>query len=250
MECRSVLSTTQFAQRKGRGITFFCLFRTLRSALESGHKARIVHFDFSTAFHRQTIKEFSISYASLQIIKSITYYQDLLSSQSSLLSSPQLIHYQLGSVWSILATFLSSQSLHVVVDSCWSKLVNVVTGVLWAVFWVSIVVPSIHFGAYFHTGLNSSSIMPIHLDGCFAIHSSYSCISESNEPLVQFRDSGLLVLNYFQFFIPNTHCSLVVKKNKHSKSLFNVTSISATLIIVSYYLGPFPNQQKAKHRLP
>ena len=34
-----------------------------------------------------------------------------------------------GSVLSILTEFLSNRSQHVMVDSCWSKLVNVVSGV-------------------------------------------------------------------------------------------------------------------------
>ena len=34
-----------------------------------------------------------------------------------------------GSVLSILTQFLSNQSQHVVVDGCWSKLVDVVSGV-------------------------------------------------------------------------------------------------------------------------
>ena len=35
-----------------------------------------------------------------------------------------------GSVLSILTQFLSNRSQHVMVDGCWSKLVNVVSGVM------------------------------------------------------------------------------------------------------------------------
>ena len=35
-----------------------------------------------------------------------------------------------GSVLSILTQFLSNRSQHVMVDGCWSKLVNIVSGVL------------------------------------------------------------------------------------------------------------------------
>ena len=54
MECSGVLSTTQFAYRKLLATcdALFCLFHTLRSALESGPEARIVQIDFSAAFDR------------------------------------------------------------------------------------------------------------------------------------------------------------------------------------------------------
>ena len=54
MERIGVLSTTQFAYRKGLGTcdALLCLSHTLQSALESGQEARIVQIDFSAAFDR------------------------------------------------------------------------------------------------------------------------------------------------------------------------------------------------------
>ena len=51
MEHCGVLSTTQFAYRKGLGTSYALLYvsNTLQSALESGQEARIVQ-DFSAAF--------------------------------------------------------------------------------------------------------------------------------------------------------------------------------------------------------
>ena len=57
----------------------------------------------------------------------------------------------LGSVLSILIQFLSNRSQQVMVDGCRSKLVNVVSGVPQQCFG-PIVVPPIHFGAFFHFG--------------------------------------------------------------------------------------------------
>ena len=51
--------------------------------------------------------------------------------------------------------------------------------------------------------------------------------------LVQFRGSGLLVLKYFQFFAPNTHCALAVallKKKYHSAWLQEMGS-SCTCVL-------------------
>ena len=47
-----MLPTTQFAYRKGLGTCDALLYapNTLKSALESGQKARLVDIDFSTAF--------------------------------------------------------------------------------------------------------------------------------------------------------------------------------------------------------
>ena len=65
MEHCGVLPTTQFAYRKGLGTcdALLCVSHRLQSALESRQEARIVQIDFSTAFDRLTIREFSISSA-------------------------------------------------------------------------------------------------------------------------------------------------------------------------------------------
>ena len=57
-----VLPTTQFAYRKGLGTcdALLCVSHTLQSALESGQEARIVQIDFSAAFDKVNIGEFSI----------------------------------------------------------------------------------------------------------------------------------------------------------------------------------------------
>ena len=100
MERSGVLPTTQFAYRKGLGTgnALLCMSHTLQSALESGQEARIVQIDFSAAFDRV---------------------------------NHQVILYKLcsmgigGSILSILTQFLSNRSQHVIVDGCWSKLVDV-----------------------------------------------------------------------------------------------------------------------------
>ena len=52
MECRGVLPTTQFADRKGLGTCYAlpCVAHNLQSALEMVQEARIVQIDFSAAF--------------------------------------------------------------------------------------------------------------------------------------------------------------------------------------------------------
>ena len=95
IERSGVLPTTQFAYWKGLGTcdALLCVSHTLQSALESGQEARIVQIDFSAAFDRVN-------------------------------------HLGIGcSVLSILTQFLSNRSQQVMVDSCRSKLVNVVSGV-------------------------------------------------------------------------------------------------------------------------
>ena len=54
MEHSGVLSSTQFAYRKGLGTcdALLCVSHTLQSALESGQGVRIVQIDFSAAFER------------------------------------------------------------------------------------------------------------------------------------------------------------------------------------------------------
>ena len=104
MERSDVLPTTQFAYRKGLGTcdALFCVSHTLQSALESGQEARIVHIDFSAAFDR--VNHMGILY--------------------------KLCSVGIGGfVLSILTQFLSNSSQHVMVDGCWRKLVNVVSGV-------------------------------------------------------------------------------------------------------------------------
>ena len=62
MELSGVLPNTQFAYQKGLGTwdALLCVSHTLQSALESGHKARIVQIDFSAAFDR--VNHLSILY--------------------------------------------------------------------------------------------------------------------------------------------------------------------------------------------
>ena len=54
MERAGVLTTTQFAYRKGLGScdALLCAFHTLQSALASRQEARIVQIDFTSAFDR------------------------------------------------------------------------------------------------------------------------------------------------------------------------------------------------------
>ena len=79
-----------------------CMSHTLQSALESGQEARVVQIDFSATFDR--VNHLGILYKLCFVCI-------------------------VGSVLSILTQFLSNQSQHVMVDGCWSKLVNVVSGV-------------------------------------------------------------------------------------------------------------------------
>ena len=74
----------------------------LQSALESGQEARIVQIYFFAAFDRVSHLGIPYKLCSVGI---------------------------LGSVLSILTQFPSNRSQHVMVDCCWSKLVNVVSGV-------------------------------------------------------------------------------------------------------------------------
>ena len=105
MERSGVLPTTQFAYRKGLGTYNALLFlsHALQSALQSGKEARIVQIDFSAAF--DVVNHLGILYK--------LCYVGIV-----------------GFVLSILTQFPSNRSHHVMVDGCWSKLVNVVSGVL------------------------------------------------------------------------------------------------------------------------
>ena len=62
MKRSGVLPTTKFAYRRGLGTcdALLCVSHTLQSGFESGQEARIVQIDFSAAFDRYTIVEFSI----------------------------------------------------------------------------------------------------------------------------------------------------------------------------------------------
>ena len=77
---------------------------TLQSALENGQEARIVQIGFSAAFDR-------VNHGVMLCSVGIR-----------------------GSVLSVLTQFLTNRSHHVIVDSCQSKLVNVVSGVPQGVF--------------------------------------------------------------------------------------------------------------------
>ena len=104
MERSSVFPTSMFAYRKALGTCAALLFlsHTLHSALESRQDAGIVQIDFRAAFERVN-------------------HQGILCRLCSVGIG--------GSVLSILTQFLSNQSLHIMVDGCRSKLVNVVLGV-------------------------------------------------------------------------------------------------------------------------
>ena len=80
-----------------------CMSHTLQSALESGQEANIVQIDFSAAFGR--VNHYGILYKLCSVGIG-------------------------GSVLSILTQFLSNRSQHIMVDSCRSKLVNIMSGVL------------------------------------------------------------------------------------------------------------------------
>ena len=104
MERSGVLPTTQFPYRKSLGTcdALLCMFHTLQSALESGQRLGSCRL-ISAAFDRDNHLGFLYKLCSVGIG---------------------------GSVLSILTPFLSRQSQHVMVDGCWSKLDNVVSGVL------------------------------------------------------------------------------------------------------------------------
>ena len=95
MERSGVLPTTQFAYRKGLGTcdALLCVSHTLQ---------RVVQIDFSAALDRVNHQGILYKLCSVGIG---------------------------GSVLSILTKFQSDRSRHVMVHSCRSKLVNVVSGV-------------------------------------------------------------------------------------------------------------------------
>ena len=105
MERSGGLPTTQFANRKGLVTcdALLCLSHTVQGALESGQEGRILQIDLSAAFDR--VNHLGILY--------------------------NLCYVGIGgSVLSILTQFLSNRSIKPIKpDGCWSKLVNVVSGV-------------------------------------------------------------------------------------------------------------------------
>ena len=98
-----MLPTTEFAYRKDlcTSDSPLCVSYMLQSALESGQEAWIVQIDFSAAIDR-------VNHQGILYICSVGIG---------------------GSVFSILAQFLSNRSQNVMVDGCRSKLVNVVSRV-------------------------------------------------------------------------------------------------------------------------
>ena len=110
MECSGVLPTTQFAHRKGLGTAMhFCACHIHHKvALDSGQEAMIVQIDFSAAFDRVNQQGILYKICSLGIG---------------------------GSVLSMLTQFLSNRAQHVMVDGCWSKLINVMSGMLQLTVW-------------------------------------------------------------------------------------------------------------------
>ena len=125
-----MLPTTQFAYRKGLGTCDAPLLvsHTVQSALESGQEARIVQVDFSAAFDRANHQGILYELCSVRIV---------------------------GSVFYMLTQFLSNRSQHVLMNGCWSKLVNVVSGVQQGSILGPVVVPPAHFGAFIHSALFS-----------------------------------------------------------------------------------------------
>ena len=57
-----------------------------------------------------------------------------------------------GSVLSTLTQSLSNRSQRVIMDGCQRKLVNVVPGVPQGSVFMPVIVPPVHFGAFFHSG--------------------------------------------------------------------------------------------------
>ena len=104
MECRGALTTTQFAYRKCLGTcdVLLCVAHSLQSALVTGQEAWMVQIDFSAAFDRVNHRGILFKLCSVGVG---------------------------GSVLSVLTQCLSNWSQDVMVDGCFSKLINVVPGV-------------------------------------------------------------------------------------------------------------------------
>ena len=104
MECRGMLQNTQFSYRKDLGTcdALLCVAHSLQSALEMGQEARIVQIVFSAAFDRDNHQGILFKLCSVGVT---------------------------GSVLSVLTQFLSNRSQYIVMDSCRSKLVKMVSGV-------------------------------------------------------------------------------------------------------------------------
>ena len=127
MESNCVLPTTEFAYRKGLGTcdALLCLSHTLQSALESGQEAKIVPIDFSAAFDRVN-------------------HQGIL----CILCSVGIG----GSMSPIPTQFLSNLSQHVMVAGCLSQLGDVASGTRQGSVLGPVIVPPVHFRAFFHSG--------------------------------------------------------------------------------------------------
>ena len=99
-----MLPTSRFAYRRflGTSDSILCVSQPLQSVLESGHEASIVQIYFSAAFDWVNHQGILFKLCSVRIG---------------------------GSVFYISTQFLSNRSQHVMVDSCRSTLVNVVSGV-------------------------------------------------------------------------------------------------------------------------
>ena len=104
IECSGVLPTTQFAYWKGLGTCDALLYvsHTLQSALEGGQEARMVQIGFSAASDK-------VNHLGSFSINSALWVLEVLS----------CLYWQ----------FLSNRSQHIMVDGCWSKLVNVASEV-------------------------------------------------------------------------------------------------------------------------
>ena len=126
MECRGVLPTTQFANRKGLGTcdVLLCVAHTLQSALEMGQEAKIAQIDFSATFDRVNQHGILFKLCSLGVG---------------------------GSELFVLTQFLSDRSQYVVVDGCCSKRLTWCQRCLREVFGPA-VVPLAHCRAFLYSG--------------------------------------------------------------------------------------------------
>ena len=131
-----MLPTTQFADRKDLGTcdAILCVYQTLQSALGSGKEARIVNIDFSAPFDRVNHQGKLYKLCSVGIG---------------------------GSVLAILPQFLSNGSQHVMMGSCRSKLVHIVSGAPQGSFFGPVIVSPVDLGAFFYLGEKDASIMPM-----------------------------------------------------------------------------------------
>ena len=127
MECSGVLTTAQFAYRKGLGTcdALFCASHSLQGALKSGLEARIVQIDFSTVFDRVNHPRIPIS--------SVLWVLEVL--------------FRL--YWH--SFYLIDLSTLCMVYGCWSKLVNIVRSSAGRCFG-PVIIPPVHLWAFFNSG--------------------------------------------------------------------------------------------------